>query len=109
MAGDVHDDGADQQPPATIYWPAQPDEQFWAPWISVARVSVAIARTRRHGSLLDEVHQAVWAVSADLPLAQCARWRGVRPVDGSHADLCDGVLAIAGVMALLSDYRDYAV
>ena len=28
VAGDVHDDGADQRPPATIYWPAQPHEQF---------------------------------------------------------------------------------
>ena len=103
VAGDVHDDGADQRPPATIYWPAQPDEQFLGmDGYQSRRVSVAI-RTERAGteSLLDEVHQAVWAVSADLPLAQVHTLAAVFGQSMARTAFTLAMLAIAGVMALL--------
>ena len=28
VAGDVHDDGVDRPPPATVYWPALPTEEL---------------------------------------------------------------------------------
>ena len=87
VAGDVHDDGADQPPPATIYWPAQPHEQLLSmSGYQSRRVSVAI-RTERAGteSLLKQVREAVWSVSANLPLAQVRTLdERVRPVDGSN-------------------------
>jgi predicted permease len=104
VAGDVHDDGADQPPPATIYWPAQPLE----PLLSMSagyqsrRVSVAI-RTERAGteSLLNQVRQAVWSVSANLPLAQVRTLDAVYDQSMARTSFTLVMLTIAGAMALL--------
>jgi ABC-type antimicrobial peptide transport system permease subunit len=104
VAGDVYDDGADHPPPATIYWPAQPLEQLlnMSSGYQSRRVSVAI-RTERAGTegLLRQVHDAVWSVSANLPLAH------VRTLDAMYAQSMARtsftlvMLAIAAAMALL--------
>src|SRR5688500_20275104 len=70
VVGDVHDDGAHQPAPATIYWPVQPDEYLLSGY-QARRVSVAV-RSERAGmvSLLNQVRDAVWSVSATLPVAE---------------------------------------
>ena len=50
VAGDVHDDGVDRPPPATVYWPALPTEELQGmAGYQARRVSLAL-RTDRAGS-----------------------------------------------------------
>jgi predicted permease len=103
VAGDVRDDGADQRPPATIYWPARPHEQLLGmSGYQARRVSVAI-RTPRAGteSLLEQVHEAVWSVSADLPLAQVRTLDEVYEQSMARTAFTLTMLAIAGGMAVV--------
>jgi predicted permease len=104
VAGDVHHDGADQSPPATLYWPAQPLDglQSLSAGYQSRRVFVAM-RTDRAGTagLLDEVRQAVWAVSPDLPLAQVRTLDEVYDRSLARTSFTLVMLAIAGAMALL--------
>ena len=103
VAGDVYDDGADQPPPATIYWPAQPLEALVGmSGYQARRVSVAL-RTERAGteSLLNQVREAVWSVSATLPLAQVRTLDEVYDQSIARTSFTLVMLAIAGAMALL--------
>jgi predicted permease len=103
VAGDVYDDGADQEPPATIYWPAQPLEDLLSmSGYQSRRVSVAI-RTERAGteSLLSQVRDAVWSVSPNLPLAQVRTLDEVYDQSMARTSFTLVMLAIAGAMALL--------
>jgi predicted permease len=103
VAADVHDDGVDRPPPATVYWPALPTEDLQSmAGYQARRVSLAL-RSDRAGSasLVDEIGPAVWAVNPGLPLAQ------VRTLDELYRDSMARtsftlvMLAIAGAMALL--------
>jgi predicted permease len=103
VAGNIHDDGADQPAPETIYWPAQPDEALMSmSGYQSRRVSVAI-RTERAGteSLLEAVREAVWAVSATLPLSQERTLAEMYGQSMARTSFTLVVLAIAGTMALL--------
>jgi predicted permease len=103
VARDIHDDGADQQAPATIYWPAQPHEGFLGlSGYQARRVTVAI-RSPRAGteSLVRDVQDAVWSVNADLPLAQVRTLDEVYDQSMARTAFTLAMLAIAGAMALL--------
>jgi predicted permease len=101
VAGNVHDDGADQPPPATIHWPAQPLGEFLGGYQS-RRVSVVV-RTARAGSqgLIEQVQEAVWSVSADLPLAEVSTLDIVYEQSMARTAFTLTMLGIAGAMALL--------
>ena len=91
------------RPPATIYWPARPHAQLLGmSGYQSRRVSVAI-RTERAGteSLLEEVREAVWSVSATLPLAQVRTLDEVYDQSMARTSFTLVMLAIAGAMALL--------
>jgi predicted permease len=103
VAGNVHDDGADQPAPSTIYWPAQPDERL----LSMAgyqsrRVTVAV-RSEHAGSqdLLRQVREAVWSVNGTLPLAQLRTLDEVYGRSVARTSFTLVLLAIAGTMTLL--------
>jgi predicted permease len=103
VVGDVYDDGADQPPPATIYWPAQPlDELQSMSGYQARRVSV-IVRTERAGSgaLLREVQDAVWSINASLPLSQVRTLDAVYGQSMARTSFTLVMLAIAGAMAVL--------
>ena len=104
VAGDVYDDGADQPAPATIYWPAQPVDELlsMSTGYQSRRVSVAL-RTERAGteSLLEQMHQAVWSLSADLPLAHVRTLDELFDQSMARTSFTLAMLAIAGTMALL--------
>jgi predicted permease len=104
VARDVYDDGADQPPPATIYWPAQPHERSVGGLSGylARRVSLAI-RSERAGSesLLNEVREVVGSVSADLPLAEVRTLDEVYDQSMARASFTLVMLAIAGAMALM--------
>jgi predicted permease len=101
VVGDVHDDGAHQPAPATIYWPVQPDEYLLSGY-QARRVSVAV-RSERAGmeSLLNQVREAVWSVSATLPVAEARTLDEVYGQSMARTSFTLVMLAIAGTMALL--------
>ena len=102
VVGDVRHDGADQKPPAVVYWPVLM-QQFWGNDTFVQRGVVYAVRSSRAGSqsFLDQVRQAVWSVDSDLPLAQVETleqtWRGSM----ARSAFTLVMLAVAGAMALL--------
>lgn len=103
VAGNVHDDGADQSAPQTIYWPAQPDERLLSmSGYQSRRVTVAI-RTDRAGTsdLLDQVREAVWSVNPTLPLTRPRTLDEVYGQSLARTSFTLAMLAIAGTMALL--------
>ena len=104
VARNVYDDGADQRPPATIYWPAQPHARSTGglSGFLARRVSFVI-RTPRAGteSLLAQVREAVSSVSPNLPLAEVRALDEVYGQSMARASFTLVMLAIAGAMALM--------
>jgi predicted permease len=103
VAGDVYDDGADQRPPETVYWPAQPREELQGvSGYHSRRVSVALraARAGEQG-LLDQVREAVWSVNAVLPLSQVRTLDEVFGQSMARTSFTLVMLGIASAMALL--------
>ena len=103
VAGDVHDDGVDRPPPATVYWPALPIEELQSmAGYQARRVSLAL-RSDRAGSasLVDEIGPAVWAVNPSLPLAQVRTLDELYRESMARTSFTLVMLAIAGAMALL--------
>jgi predicted permease len=104
VAGDIHDDGVHQSAPPTIYWPAQPIESLQS--ISAGyqgrRVTFAV-RTGRAGTpqLLEEVREAVWSVSAALPVAQARTLQEMYDRSMARTSFTLVILAIAATTALL--------
>jgi predicted permease len=101
VAADVHDDGAHQQPPATVYWPARLPPQFFGGYQPL-RVSVAV-RTERAGSesLVTQMHEAVWTINPRLPLADVRTLESLYDQSLAQTSFTLVMLAIAGAMALL--------
>ena len=102
VAGDVHDDGAHQQPPATVYWPAREHIQlFGMSGYQPRRVSIVV-RSDRAGteSFLTELRAAVWSVNATLPLADVRTLDEIYGRSMARTSFTLVLLVIAGTMAL---------
>jgi predicted permease len=102
VVGDVHDDGVDERAPATVYWPALM-ENFWGNDFLAQRSVTFAIRSSRSGteSFLNELHEAVWAVNGDLPLAQVRTLGEVYERSLARTSFTLVMLAIAGATALL--------
>ncbi|HTX33388.1 MAG TPA: ABC transporter permease [Bryobacteraceae bacterium] len=102
VVGDEYDQGVDQKPWSTIYWPIlmgnfDGNENF------VCR-SVAIAiRSNRTGTegFLNDVQRAIWSVNPNLPLANVRTMRQLYDKSLARTSFTLVMLAIAGAMALL--------
>jgi predicted permease len=102
VVGDVHDDGADQPAPPTIYWPAQATGPFvGASGYPARRVSVVL-RTERAGTpaLVAQLREAVRSVNPALPLAEVRLLSEVYARSMARTSFTLTMLGIAGVMAL---------
>jgi predicted permease len=102
VVANVHEDGVNQDPPATAYWPVMMS-QFENKKIAVRRdVSYAI-RSPRAGSeaFLNEVRQAVWSVNANLPLAEVHTMDYYYSRSMARTSFTLVMLGLAGAMALL--------
>jgi predicted permease len=99
----VHDDGVDQPPPATVYWraglsaPLRPGEP------AVVRRAVTFAiRSDRAGteSFRREITAGIHAVNANLPLAKVRTLNDVYRLSIARRSFALVLLAIAGALAL---------
>jgi predicted permease len=91
---DVHEEGVQQKAPETVYWSGPAD--------SMRTVTFAV-RSERSGteSFLNEVHQAVWSVNSNLPLASVQTMQEVYDESLARASFTLVMLGIAGAMALV--------
>jgi putative ABC transport system permease protein len=100
VVADVYDDGADQAPPATVYWPAR---QHMFIGGNVLRPSVVFTlRTDRTGtqSLVQAIREAVARVAPDIPTAQVRSLAEVQSASMARTSFSLVLLAIAGAMSL---------
>ena len=102
VVGDVRDDGALKKSPTTVYWPILM-KSFWGDNLFVTRSVAFAARSGRTGSesFLKQLHEAVWAVNRDLPLAQVRTEQEIYNKSMARTSFTLVMLAIAGGMALL--------
>src|SRR5262245_26024684 len=102
VVADVRHDGADQKPPTTVYSPLLM-KNFSGDSTFVQRGVVFALRTDRAGSesLMNQVREAVWSVSSDVPLASVRTMEETYRTSMARSSFALVMLAIAGGMALL--------
>jgi predicted permease len=93
----VYDNGVQEAPPATVYWPAS----GVIPLLP-ARIVTFTLRSARTGSaeFLHQVEQAVWSVNANLSVASVQSMAELHARSISRTSFTLVMLAIAGAMAL---------
>jgi predicted permease len=102
VAGDVHDDGVNQNAPTSTYWPVMMS-RFEGQPISVRRNVAYAIRSPRAGSeaFLTEVRQAVWSVNGSLPLSDVYTVEHYYRMSMARTSFTLVMLGVAGGMALL--------
>jgi putative ABC transport system permease protein len=98
----IYDNGADQKPPASVYWPVMAKNLYGDP-VTVQRRAVFAIRSARAGSesFLKEIREAIWSVNANLPLTGVRTLEEVYRGSMARSSFTLVMLAIAGSMALL--------
>lgn len=102
VTGNERDDGVEHKAATSVYWPVMM-ANFWGNALYLPRdVSYAI-RTGRAGteSLRKEIQQAVWSVSASLPVDNVRTLDEIYRKSMARTSFTLVMLAIAGGMALL--------
>ncbi len=101
VVGNTYDDGVNKKPVECVYWPFLL-KNFWGAGF-VQRTATFAIRSERTGSaaFLDEVRQAVWAVSANSPVANIRTLEEVYSKSMARTSFTLVMLAIAGGMALV--------
>jgi putative ABC transport system permease protein len=102
VVGDVHDDGMDKKPAATIYWPAMMDN-FWGNTVLVTRFGAFVVRTNRAGTegFLKEARAVIWSVDSNLPVFLERTMKELYDQSMLRTTFTLTLLAIAGAMALI--------
>jgi len=102
VVGNERDDGVEQPASTTIYWPVL-TKGFWGQEVQVRRTVTYIVRSRRTGSegFLNEIRQAVWMVTPDLPLSGVKTLQQIYTRSMARTSFALVMLAIAGGMAML--------
>ena len=99
VAGDIHDSGVDQAPPAIVYWRAgiQGALSATGPTFIPRDVTFAI-RSSRTGTdaFITQIAQAIWATNPNLPLARVQTMGEIYDRSMSRASFALVMLAIAG-------------
>ncbi|HEY1897206.1 MAG TPA: ABC transporter permease [Terracidiphilus sp.] len=102
VAKDVHQNGVDEEVPATVYWPVM----VKLPWannsIDTEREVTFVVHSARAGteSLRSEIQQAVWQVNGDLPVASMQTLGEIYNRSMARTSFTLVMLTIAGTMAL---------
>jgi len=100
VVGDERADGVDQPAPKAVYWPLLMDHFGSEPLHATPDVSYVV-RTPGAGSsaLMQEVSQAVWSVSKELPLANPQTLEDLYNKSLARTSFALVMLGIAGAMA----------
>jgi predicted permease len=99
---DVHENGIDQDPPTTVYWPLMM-ENFEGQKLELRRGVAFIIRSPRAGSqaFMKEVQQQVWSINASVPLADPTTVGELYTKSMARTSFTLVLLCVAGGMALL--------
>jgi predicted permease len=102
VVGDVRDDGVTQPATGIVYLPALVDRIYDVPTLAT-RTMTFLVRSPRTGAspFLHEVQNAVWAMQADLPLANVQTLADLYERSLARVSLTLVMLAIAAAMAFL--------
>jgi len=95
--------GVDQNAPPVVYWPAMLNSPYTSqPSIEVERAVTFVIHSSRAGNegFLSEMHQAVWSVNSNLPLASVQTMQDIYSKSLARTSFTLVMLAIAGSMAL---------
>jgi predicted permease len=103
VVGDVHDSGADQRPPAMVYWRGGVQRVPGTSMEYIPRAVTFAIRSNRAGTedFVKRVSQAVWTVNPSLPLGRVQTLGDVYQQSMSRASFALVMLAVAGLMALV--------
>jgi ABC-type antimicrobial peptide transport system permease subunit len=98
----VHDNGVDQAPPTTVYWPLLM-ENFEGQKLELRRGVAFVLRSPRAGSqaFMKEIQRAVWSVNSSVPLADPSTVGEYYTKSMARTSFTLVLLSIAGGMALL--------
>jgi predicted permease len=102
VISDIRSDGVDQKAPPVVVWPILM-ETFSGNETFVTRGAGFVVRSPRTGSsgFLSEINKAVWAVNANLPVANVHTLQDLYEKSLARTSFTLVMLAIAGGMALL--------
>jgi len=102
VAGDMYDNGVNQDPPTAIYWGLFQDK-FVTQKELVRRYVHFVIRTPRAGSasFFSDSERAVWSVNRDLPLAYKKTVGELYTKSLARTSLTLVLLSVAGAMTLL--------
>lgn len=102
VAGDVYDNGVNQDPPTAVYWGLFQDN-FATQKELVRRYVHYVIRTPRAGSasFFSDSERAVWSVNHDLPLAYNKTIGGLYTKSMARTSFTLVLLSVAGAMTLL--------
>jgi predicted permease len=100
---DVYDNGLQEAPPATVYWPSYLDNLYVPGSPTVARNVAFAVRSSRTGSadFLREAEHAVWQVNSNLSMASIQTLADLHNRSLARTSFTLVMLAIAGGMALV--------
>jgi predicted permease len=100
---DVRENGVHERAPAIVYWPSMMENLYGPGPLDTTRTVTFVVRSDRAGteSLLNEVHQAVWAVNSNLPLASVRTMQEIYSQSLARTSFTLVMLGIAGAMALV--------
>jgi predicted permease len=98
----VHDDGAQKQPPTTVYWPFAIENFFGEPLNVQRDVAFAVRSSRAETeTFLKQVREAVGSVNPNLPLARIGTLQQIYEESMARTSFTLVMLEIAGSMALV--------
>jgi predicted permease len=102
VAHDVHQNGVDEDAPATVYWPVLCKQPWENNSIDTQREVTLVVHSDRAGteSLRSEIQLAVWRVNGNLPVASMQTLGEIYNRSMARTSFTLVMLAIAGVMAL---------
>jgi predicted permease len=102
VAQDVHQNGVDEEAPATVYWPVMVKVPWANNTLDTQRSVTFFVHSGRAGtkSLQSEIQQAVWQVNGSLPVASVQTMGDLYGRSMARTSFTLVMLAIAGIMAL---------
>jgi predicted permease len=102
VAQDVHQNGVDEEAPATVYWPVMVKVPYENNIVDTQREVTFVVHSGRAGteSLRSEIPRAVWQVNGSVPVASMQTLGETYNRSMARTSFTLVMLAIAGAMAL---------